>query len=274
MTVLADGPAAAANPWRFSTKYHDTETSLVCYGYPYYSPKLARWVNRDPIGERGGSLGLARFVRNNPCGKLDLLGLFCGDCCPPAPGRPNRYNEQIMGIVRTPYGGAPWASDDLLDAVSNYTVLSDAIGFGQDLTEAALEGFTALITFLATREITDNDVADFIPDYGTFTSEAKEAIREAMSDLRDMIEANAYSIYLEVSYESCDPCAVGTILGPLTGYEMRSHTAYHKCVNASGLEVFGPSTGEIFTGADLQSCISGWESSRSLPSFSYWTPEY
>jgi RHS repeat-associated protein len=52
MTVLADGPAAAANPWRFSTKYHDSETALVYYGYRYYSPELGRWIKRDPIWDR------------------------------------------------------------------------------------------------------------------------------------------------------------------------------------------------------------------------------
>jgi RHS repeat-associated protein len=73
MTVLVDGPAAAANPWRFSTKYHDSETSLVYYGYRYYSPELGRWVNRDPIGERGG-VNLYGFLRNGPVDLCDPHG--------------------------------------------------------------------------------------------------------------------------------------------------------------------------------------------------------
>jgi RHS repeat-associated protein len=74
MTVLADGPAAAANSWRFSTKYHDPETSLVYYGYRYYSPELGRWINRDPIGERGGLNGSC-FAGNRPTGLVDPEGL-------------------------------------------------------------------------------------------------------------------------------------------------------------------------------------------------------
>jgi RHS repeat-associated protein len=84
MTVLADGPAAAANPWRFSTKYHDTETSLVYCGYRYYSSELGRWMNRDPIGDLVLAVPLATlvsYVSNEPIARVDWLGLVC--ICPP-----------------------------------------------------------------------------------------------------------------------------------------------------------------------------------------------
>ncbi|AHF92924.1 type IV secretion protein Rhs [Opitutaceae bacterium TAV5] len=41
-------------PFGFSTKYHDTETALLYYGYRYYSPNFGRWINRDIIEEDGG----------------------------------------------------------------------------------------------------------------------------------------------------------------------------------------------------------------------------
>jgi RHS repeat-associated protein len=40
-------------PFRFSSKYEDTETDLNYYGFRYYSPELGRWLNRDPIREGG-----------------------------------------------------------------------------------------------------------------------------------------------------------------------------------------------------------------------------
>lgn len=64
-----------ANPFRFSTKFQDAETGLLYYGYRYYDPGTGRWLNRDPIGERGG-VNLYGFVRNRPTAAVDALGLI------------------------------------------------------------------------------------------------------------------------------------------------------------------------------------------------------
>jgi RHS repeat-associated protein len=66
---------ATDQPFRFSTKFTDVETGLVYYGHRYYSPTLGRFINRDPIGERGG-LNLYGFVGNNGTNRVDVLGLF------------------------------------------------------------------------------------------------------------------------------------------------------------------------------------------------------
>jgi RHS repeat-associated protein len=72
--VLAEGDFAGENPYRFSTKFFDIETSLYYYGYRYYSAELGRWINRDPIGRKGG-INLYGFVRNNSISAYDLFGL-------------------------------------------------------------------------------------------------------------------------------------------------------------------------------------------------------
>jgi RHS repeat-associated protein len=71
--LRASGPAAAANPWRFSTRYTDTETGLVMYPKRPYSPILGRWLSRDRIGEKGGP-NLYAFVGNQPVNQIDPLG--------------------------------------------------------------------------------------------------------------------------------------------------------------------------------------------------------
>lgn len=53
----------------FSAQAH-----AVLYLARAYEPNLARWINRDPIGERGG-LNLYAFVNNNGIDKIDPLGL-------------------------------------------------------------------------------------------------------------------------------------------------------------------------------------------------------
>ena len=73
--IALDGGYADDNAFRFSTKYHDTETNLIYYGYRHYSPELGRWINRDPVGTAGGP-NLYEFVANIPNYFVDRLGLL------------------------------------------------------------------------------------------------------------------------------------------------------------------------------------------------------
>ena len=92
---------AAENPFRYSTKYTDVDgarkrvdgdaegvarraeeagapwalmrqTGLIYYGFRCYSPSLGRFLNRDPLGEAGGS-NLYAFVENDPVNGWDRL---------------------------------------------------------------------------------------------------------------------------------------------------------------------------------------------------------
>jgi len=71
--LRATGLLTADNPFRFSTKYTDTETGLVYYGYRYYDPFTGRWLNGDLIGEEGGQ-NLYGFVYNRPISWIDSDG--------------------------------------------------------------------------------------------------------------------------------------------------------------------------------------------------------
>jgi RHS repeat-associated protein len=83
------GLAAVAMPLRFSTMYEDEVTGDRKYLFREYRPSLGRWPNRDPLGEpgcellrgrrgklRGDEPNLYAFVRNNPVGRIDFLGLL------------------------------------------------------------------------------------------------------------------------------------------------------------------------------------------------------
>jgi RHS repeat-associated protein len=71
--LTSTGTYAGTNPFRFSTKYTDSETGLSYFGYRYYNPETGRWLNRDPIEEKGG-LNLYGYVQNGPISKNDRLG--------------------------------------------------------------------------------------------------------------------------------------------------------------------------------------------------------
>jgi RHS repeat-associated protein len=95
--LAMSGPLAAANVYRFSSKEWDGNAGMYYYLYRFYDPNLQRWVNRDPIAEKGfetvrhivsirartfmpplmGLQGpnLYEFVANNPISKSDTLGL-------------------------------------------------------------------------------------------------------------------------------------------------------------------------------------------------------
>jgi RHS repeat-associated protein len=77
-SVFLGGRQAGANPFWYSSQLFDEDTRLVHFKRRAYSPELSRFLNNDPIGERGGR-NLARFARNNPLRYVDELGLFGGD---------------------------------------------------------------------------------------------------------------------------------------------------------------------------------------------------
>jgi RHS repeat-associated protein len=71
--VRKTGDLADLNPFRFSTKYQDEETDLLYYGYRYYNASTGMWLNRDPLGEKGGK-NLYVFVYNDANNHWDKLG--------------------------------------------------------------------------------------------------------------------------------------------------------------------------------------------------------
>lgn len=79
-TIIATGPLADSNSFRFSTKYYDSETSLYYYGYRYYSPGLGRWMSRDPLGDIGCNEWLLRqksiILARNPWQAFGIDNLF------------------------------------------------------------------------------------------------------------------------------------------------------------------------------------------------------
>ena len=72
-TIQKGGVKADELKMRFSTKYSDDESGLYYFGRRFYSPRLARWLTRDPIEEDGG-LNLYAFCGNNSVLNFDKDG--------------------------------------------------------------------------------------------------------------------------------------------------------------------------------------------------------
>jgi len=74
-TIVATGPLAKENKFRFSTKPMDDEIEWYNFGRRPYAPGMSRFTTKDPLGERGG-LNLYLFVGNNSINRSDALGLL------------------------------------------------------------------------------------------------------------------------------------------------------------------------------------------------------
>lgn len=71
-SVSATG-VTTANTFKYTGR-EDDGTGLGFYRARYYHPTLQRFISEDPIGFRGG-INLYAYVRNNPLGYIDPLGL-------------------------------------------------------------------------------------------------------------------------------------------------------------------------------------------------------
>ena len=74
--ISRNGFFANVNAISFSSKYFDSETGLLYYGYRYL--RDGRWLSRDPIAEDGG-INLYSFVSNRVLSHFDVLGLYSAE---------------------------------------------------------------------------------------------------------------------------------------------------------------------------------------------------
>jgi RHS repeat-associated protein len=121
--IRATGPMASANPFRFSTKFTDDETDLVCYGYRYYSTSLGRWLSRDPLEEDGG-MNLYGFVGNNPNNRIDAFGLWGEDIHHVATARWARQSD-FIDVSAEDIGMKDDAVDGLRSGTGPWTYIGD-----------------------------------------------------------------------------------------------------------------------------------------------------
>jgi RHS repeat-associated protein len=96
--ISKSGTLADANVYRFSSKELHVNSGLYYYLYRFYSPNWQRWINRDPITEKG-DINLYRFVENRPLNAVDPIGEQF------APDRPGVQPIPMPGPIfpRDPY---------------------------------------------------------------------------------------------------------------------------------------------------------------------------
>ena len=66
---------ASSSDFQFDGYYFHIPSGLCLTVNRPYNPSIGRWINRDPIGERGGN-NLYAYVNNSPIFNSDRLGLY------------------------------------------------------------------------------------------------------------------------------------------------------------------------------------------------------
>jgi len=148
------GTAALVNPFGFSTKFTDrdstTEGGLVYYGFRYYTPSTGRWPSRDPIEELGG-LNLYGMVGNDAVNSVDLLGLM--DRIIIDPNARSLLNINILDCMELAYQKALFqamlarASATLTSSSQNYSRTVDyaRLSVAQTLGSALIAAAPSLV---------------------------------------------------------------------------------------------------------------------------------
>mgnify|MGYP001564069749 CR=1 FL=1 len=82
--LARSGSQSDANLYRYASKEKHHNSDSLYYLYRYYIPEIQRWLNRDPIHEKGG-LNLYTFAFNSPNNMVDFWGLQSAATIPCGP---------------------------------------------------------------------------------------------------------------------------------------------------------------------------------------------
>jgi RHS repeat-associated protein len=91
----ADEPSAFGNPFMWTGQRHDVAIGLYHFPFRTYSPRLGRWLQRDPLGYVDG-VNMYAYAGSSPTNLVDPLGFT--SLLPEAPG--SGY-DPMLG----PFGG-------------------------------------------------------------------------------------------------------------------------------------------------------------------------
>jgi RHS repeat-associated protein len=95
-------PFPLSNNFRFPGQYYDSETGLHYNYHRYYNPRTGRYLEKDPIGMKGG-INLYVYAENNSVRFSDNEGLKVQICVRPLK---NAFilNHKYIAVNGTSYG--------------------------------------------------------------------------------------------------------------------------------------------------------------------------
>jgi hypothetical protein len=102
----------------------------VYYGYRYYNADMGRWLNRDPIAEKGGA-NVYGFVGNDGVNRIDICGLsFLSTAKDLVASLYNLITWKVIQEWKQLEKDAPLLSAPGLQVSANATILGPIVNIG------------------------------------------------------------------------------------------------------------------------------------------------
>jgi RHS repeat-associated protein len=115
--VSSFGPRANQCPFRYQTRFYDSETGYYYFGKRYFDPKTQTWLSRDPIREEGG-VNLYAYCNDDPVGNFDPIGLADQN----TPGWNPWLDNMEADRDSNPFGAMWWGFWGAMRAIPGATV--------------------------------------------------------------------------------------------------------------------------------------------------------
>ena len=110
------------------------------WGHRYYSPRLGRWMTRDPVAEEGGR-NLYVHAGNGPVNVVDALGLFASILPRKQPNWHTRMTNDAYAKTTRKFSSSSY----IKDIVAANTGVDVSSTFGT-VEHALAKGWVSLVT--------------------------------------------------------------------------------------------------------------------------------
>ena len=158
---LTASTGSVTNPFQYTGRELDSETSLYYYRARYYDPVSSRLLSEDPVGFLGGSVNFYGYVFNNPVLFNDPIGLWANTSGKRPPPTTNTIVCDGRGGIRPQLGntGSTPGQRECLGGcvkVHEESHIADALASRPKVCKGKPDGIE--VTWTSTKEVNASEV--------------------------------------------------------------------------------------------------------------------
>ena len=205
----------------------------------FYDPTIGAWVNRDPIGEKGGP-NVYGYVGNNSISRFDKLGLFSLICDKCKKGNLRYVHAGDFSLVPSVNQGNPNVVDAAEAALAGSEWIGKISDFGEIATGLGAEELAKEVALAAA----DADIGE------RMTWNWSEAMVDALKSIQKLYgQQQGVEIAIKVLWQKCEETTTPRWGG---GFPFTSHLDWvdHNRWHISSAEGDGPGGGFAWDDTD------------------------